>query len=293
MTDIIASLATIAGRYDALFCDLWGCLHNGHAPYPAAVAALQAFRRTGGRVVLLTNAPRPARFVIATLDRMGVPRDAWDLVVSSGDAAQYAMLHGAVGHRVWHLGPAKDDGFFTDYPPEFAGDHIERVALEEAEGIVCTGPFDELAEVPEDYRARLLHAREKGLKFLCANPDLVVDYGDRRIYCAGALAALYSDMGGESLYFGKPHPPIYDLARRELAALTGREPEAAGILAIGDGIGTDILGAAGEGIDALFVTGGLAAEEFGADFENPDPARLRAWLAARQMAPAYSIGRLR
>ena len=152
MTDIIASLATLAGRYDALFCDLWGCLHNGHAPYPAAVAALQAFRRTGGRVVLLTNAPRPARFVIATLDRMGVPRDAWDLVVSSGDAAQYAMLHGAVGHRVWHLGPAKDDGFFTDYPPEFAGDHIEKVSLEEAEGIVCTGPFDELAEVPERIR---------------------------------------------------------------------------------------------------------------------------------------------
>ncbi|MBS0565132.1 MAG: TIGR01459 family HAD-type hydrolase [Proteobacteria bacterium] len=293
MTEIIASLAGIAPRYHTLFCDLWGCLHNGKAPYPAAVAALRSFRARGGRVVLLTNAPRPARFVAATLDRMGVPRDAWDLVVSSGDAAQYAMLHGAVGHRVWHLGPAKDDGFFTDYPPEFAGDHIERVALDQAEGIVCTGPFDELAEVPEDYRDRLLAARDRGLKLLCANPDLVVDMGDRRIYCAGALAALYSEMGGESLYFGKPHAPIYDLARRELAALTGSEPDAAGILAIGDGIATDILGAASEGIDALFVTGGLAADQFGDDVENPSPARLAAWLAAQPAAPAHAIGRLR
>lgn len=293
MTQIVPSLATIANRYDALFCDLWGCLHNGHAPYPAAVAALRSFRAGGGRVVLLTNAPRPARFVIATLDRMGVPRDAWDLVVSSGDAAQFAMLHGAVGHRVWHLGPAKDDGFFTDYPPEFAGDHIERVDLHQAQGIVCTGPFDELTEVPEDYRDRLLDAKARGLKLLCANPDLVVDMGERRIYCAGALAALYTEIGGESLYFGKPHPPIYDLARRELAALTGSEPEAGRILAIGDGIATDVLGAAGQGIDALFVSGGLAARDLGPDPEHPAPAALDDWLARHQMSPAFTIGRLR
>lgn len=293
MTRIIASLSEISAGYQALFCDLWGCLHNGHAPWPAAVAALRQFRAGGGHVVLLTNAPRPARFVAAALDRMGVPRDAWDLIVSSGDAAQYAMLHGAVGHKIWHLGPAKDDGFFTDYPPEFAGDHIERVELDKAEGIVCTGPFDELTEVPEDYRDRLQGARDRGLKLLCANPDLVVDMGERRIYCAGALAELYTAMGGESLYFGKPHPPIYALARRELAALTGREPDAARILAIGDGIATDILGAASEGIDALFVTGGLAADQFGVDVENPAPARLAAWLATQPAAPAHAIGRLR
>lgn len=293
MTRIIANLSEVAESYDTLFCDLWGCLHNGHAPYAPAVAALRAFRAKGGRVVLLTNAPRPSKFVMASLDRMDVPRDAWDLIVSSGDAAQYAMLSGAVGARVWHLGPDKDDGFFNDLPQDAPASTITRVALEEAEGIVCTGPFDELTEVPEDYRARFLHAKARGLKLLCANPDLVVDYGDRRIYCAGALAALYSEMGGESLYFGKPHPPIYDLARRRLAALTGHQPDNGSILAIGDGIATDIQGAMGEGIDALFVTGGLTAEEFGPDVENPAPALLDRWLEDQQMSPAYAIGRLR
>lgn len=295
MTRLIQTLDEIAAGYEVLLCDLWGCLHNGRAPYPAAVAALERFRAAGGRIVLMTNAPRPSTFVEAQLDRMGVPRGAWDLVVSSGDAAQYAMLSGAVGTRVWHLGPQKDDGFFTDLPADAPATAaaIVRVALEEAEGIVCTGPFDERTEGPEDYRARFLHAKARGLKLLCANPDLVVDYGETRIHCAGALAALYESMGGESLYFGKPHPPIYDLARRRLAALTGTAPDSAAMLAVGDGIATDIRGALGEGIDALFVTGGLAAEAFGTDAENPDPGRLAAWLAAEQVTPAYAIGRLR
>ena len=293
MTQIIAALSDVASAYEALFCDLWGCLHNGQTPYPAAVAALQTYRAAGGRVVLLTNAPRPSQAVIATLDRMGVPRDAWDIVVSSGDAAQYAMLSGAVGARVWHLGPDKDDGFFTDLPGDLSGQTITRVPLEQAEGIVCTGPFDELTEQPDDYRDRFLYAKAKGLKLLCANPDLVVDMGDRRIHCAGALAAFYSDMGGESLYFGKPYPPIYDLARRRLAALTGASPDTGAILAVGDGIGTDIQGAIGEGIDALFVSGGLAAAEFGPDPERPASRHLEDWLNRQQMSPAFTIGRLR
>jgi len=292
MTRIVQSLAEISASYDALFCDLWGCLHNGVAPFPEAVAALQAFRAKGGKVVLLTNAPRPAKYVLATLDRMGVPKDAYDLVVSSGDAAQDAMFAGAVGSKVWQLGPEKDDGFFTEVPPEWQGQSaIERVPFEEAEGIVCTGPFDEINEVPEDYRPKFLMAKMRGLPMLCANPDIVVDLGDKRIYCAGALAALYEEMGGTALYFGKPHPPIYDLARRKLAAIG--LPEDAGILAIGDGINTDVLGAAGEGIDALFVTGGLAVDQFGPDHRNPSPELLSAWLSARQQDPAYTISTLR
>lgn len=290
MTDLIPALATLAPRYDAVFCDLWGCLHNGRAPFPAAVAALQSFRARGGTVVLLTNAPRPAPFVQAQLDRMGVPRDAWDLVVSSGDAAQEALFAGLVSRRVWHLGPPKDEGFFTP-PPHLADTPpIARVALKDAEGIVCTGPFDDLTETPEDYRARFLLAKTMGLKLLCANPDLVVDLGDRRIWCAGALAALYTDMGGTSHYFGKPWPPIYDLARRRLAD-AGRDCDR--ILAIGDGFGTDIAGGVGEGIDTLFVTGGLEADRFGPDPEAPDPARLTGWLAEQQLSPTFAIGRLR
>ncbi|OYX43339.1 MAG: HAD family hydrolase [Rhodobacterales bacterium 32-67-9] len=293
MTRIIQSLAEVSQGYDALYCDLWGCLHNGRAAYPAAVAALQGFRSGGGRVVLMTNAPRPNRFVAEQLSRLGVPGDAWDLIVSSGDAAQAGMFSGAVGRKVYHIGPEKDLGFFTDVPEDFAdAPPITRVPLEEAEGIVCTGPFDDLTETPADYRATLLYAKAKGLSLLCSNPDLIVDYGDKRIYCAGAIAALYDEMGGTSLYYGKPHPPIYDLARRRLAAI-GAEVGNDRILALGDGINTDILGGIGEGIDTLFVTGGLEAEAFGADVEAPDAARLEAWLDERQLSPTYSIGRLR
>ena len=289
MTQIISSLAEVALNYDVLFCDLWGCLHNGVEAYPAAVAALRDFRAGGGRVVLLTNAPRPWRYVVDQLDRMAVPRDAWDVVVSSGDAAQDAMFAGAVGRKVWAVMMAKDEGFFSDIPPEWQdAEPIQRVALDEAEGIVCTGLFDEVNETPEDYRAPLMLARERGLKLLCANPDVVVDLGETRLYCAGALAEFYESLGGTSLYFGKPHPPIYDRARRRLGL-----GDDARILAVGDGIATDIPGAAGEGIDALFVTGGLAFDQFGDDVENPLQEKLDEWLAMRGHAPRYSIGRLR
>lgn len=289
MTQIISSLAEVALNYDVLFCDLWGCLHNGVEAYPAAVAALRDFRAGGGRVVLLTNAPRPWRYVVDQLDRMAVPRDAWDVVVSSGDAAQDAMFAGAVGRKVWAVMMAKDEGFFSDIPPEWQdAEPIQRVALDEAEGIVCTGLFDEVNETPEDYRAPLMLARERGLKLLCANPDVVVDLGETRLYCAGALAEFYESLGGTSLYFGKPHPPIYDLARRRLGL-----GDDARILAVGDGIATDIPGAAGEGIDALFVSGGLAFDQFGDDVENPLQEKLDEWLAMRGHAPRYSIGRLR
>ena len=289
MTRIIQSLAQIGADYDVLFCDLWGCLHNGKQPYPAAVAALQAFRQGGGRVVLMTNAPRPNPYVIAQLDRMGVPRDAWDIVVSSGDAAQEAMFAGAVGRKVWHIGTEKDDGFFNDIPAEFAdAPPIRRVPLDQAEGIVATGPFDELTETPGDYHDRLMAARDRGLPMLCANPDVIVDMGETRIYCAGALAEYYEGLGGQALYFGKPHPPIYDRARR----LLDLGPEAR-ILAVGDGIFTDVKGALDQGIDALFVTGGLAADALGPDVENPDRGLLLDWLDRHALAPHYSIGRLR
>jgi HAD superfamily hydrolase (TIGR01459 family) len=294
MTEIIASLATVSARYDAVFCDLWGCLHNGRTPFPAAVSALQTFRASGGKVVLLTNAPRPNTYVEQQLGTLGVPRDTWDLIVSSGDAAQDAMFRGAVGTRVWHLGPPKDQGFFTNMPETARGTPpITLVPLQDAMGIVCTGPFDDLVDVPGDYRDRFLYARTKGLKLLCANPDLVVDLGDKRIYCAGALAALYTEMGGESLYYGKPHPPVYDLARRRLSGLTGQDADNARLLAIGDGIATDIQGGLGEGIDTLFVTGGLATDQFGPDSDNPDKDLLERWLAGQQLSPTFAIGKLR
>lgn len=287
MTRIIDNLAEIGGDYGVLFCDLWGCVHNGKIAYPAAISALQAYRAGGGKVALVTNAPRPRRLVADQIARLGVPKDAWDDIVTSGDAAQDAMFAGRVGRRVWHVGPDRDMGFFTETDhPEAAS--VIRVPLEEAEGIVVTGPYDDMTETPEDYRERLYVARERGLPLLCANPDLVVDYGEQRLYCAGALAQLYEEMGGEALYFGKPHAPIYDLARRRLGV--GTEVRA---LAIGDGIGTDILGAVNQGIDSLFVTGGLAAEHMGDDVERPEGQRMAQWLTEQRISPTYAIGRLR
>ena len=293
MTRILSRFSEINANYTLALVDIWGCVHNGHDVYPAAEAALRAFRDAGGCVVLVTNSPRPRDGVQAQLDQMGLSREAYDGIATSGDAAQAGMLMGAVGRRVWHLGPEKDDGFFTNLP-DWAADHppIERVPYDEAEGIVCTGPFNELDETPEDYRGRFLSAKVRGLKLLCANPDIVVDYGETRIYCAGALAQLYDQMGGESFYFGKPHPPIYDLARR-VAAETGLKISDDRTIAIGDGIQTDIKGGMVEGIDTLFITGGLASMEFGPDTQNPDPALLEAWLEQESMHPTYAMGRLR
>ena len=293
MTHIIRNLAEISGAYDALFVDLWGCVHNGITAYPDACAALIAYRQRGGTVILVTNSPRPRASVEKQLDGFKVPREAWDAIATSGDSARTAAFTGAVGARVHFIGsPDEKHTFLT--PPRIVTDPtpIEIVPLAEAEGIVCTGPVDATAD-PETWRPDLLLAKTRGLKLLCANPDIVVDRGENREWCAGAVARMYTEMGGESLYFGKPHPPIYDLARRRLAALE-RQVEDSRILAIGDGIATDVRGAMGEDIDSLFITGGLAASETrtgaGAD---PDAAALNAYLAVENSNPTYAIGFLR
>lgn len=291
MTEIIDRLDALSG-YTALYCDLWGCLHDGVRVFPAAVAALERFRAGGGTVVLLTNSPRPSGGVAQQLDALGAPRSAWDLVVSSGDAAQAALAAGQFGQRVYHIGPARDQSFFRY--PDGSPLPVTCVPLEEAEGIVCTGLFDDRTETPDDYRATILYGKTKGLKLLCANPDIVVDVGHLRIYCAGAIAAAYAAAGGRSYYFGKPHPPIYALAREKLAEAMGFAVPPDEILCIGDGIATDIAGAMGENLDGLFVTGGLAAGETGtADGAGPDPARLTAFLAEARLAPRYAIAALR
>ncbi|PYG30511.1 TIGR01459 family HAD-type hydrolase [Pelagimonas varians] len=290
MTQIISALSEISERYEALFVDLWGCVHNGMTAYPEAVAALQAYRAKGGIVVLVTNAPRSRSEVAKQLTRFNVPEDAYDDIATSGDSGRAAMFQGAVGSKVWFIGQPHDQPFFDPLALIENPIKIEQVALEEAEGIICCGPFDPLAD-PSDMRPQFLYAKQKGLKLLCANPDLVVDRGETREWCAGALAQLYTEMGGESLYFGKPHPPIYDLARRRLAALKPDIPDIA-ILAIGDGPHTDILGAMGEDIDSLFITGGLAKTETKTN-DDPEPAALTSYIAKENINPQFSIGMLR
>ena len=291
MTRIIPALSEISAQYDALFVDLWGCVHDGVTAYPEAIATLQAYRKSGGIVILVTNSPKPREGVAAQLGQFGVPVDAYDSIASSGDSARSAMFRGMVGEKVYFMGEwTRDSGFFD--PIEIINDpaQITRVPLQEAEGIVCCGPFDPMAD-PAVNRADFLYAKQKGMKLLCANPDIVVDRGEVREWCAGALAALYTEMGGESLYFGKPHPPIYDLARRRLNALANKV-DSSRILAIGDGIHTDIQGAQGEDIDSLFITGGLAASETKTK-DQPDADALEAFVTKQMITPTYAIGRLR
>lgn len=291
MTQIISALSDISDRYDALFVDLWGCVHNGVTAYPEAVAALAAYRERGGTVVLVTNSPKPRAGVTVQLGQFGVPPEAYDTIATSGDSARSAMYRGAVGEKVFFMGEwGRDEEFFHPLAVLDNPIDIQLVDLEEAEGIVCCGPFDPMAD-PEVNRAQFLYAKTKGMKLLCANPDIVVDRGEVREWCAGALARLYTEMGGESLYFGKPHPPIYDLARRRLAEL-GKDVPANAILAIGDGIHTDIAGAMGEDIDSLFISGGLAAADTKTT-HGPDPDALTAYLERENGNPTFTIGQLR
>ena len=290
MTQIITALADISKNYDALYVDLWGCLHDGVIAFPEAVTALQTFRKSGGIVVLLTNAPRHRASVQKQIEGMNVPADSWDTIASSGDSARASMFRGAVGEKLWYIGPDSDLTFFD--PISIVKDPvpISRVPLAQAEGIVCIGPFDPHAE-PDVMRPDFLLAKNKGLKLLCANPDLVVDRGGVREYCAGALAALYTEMGGEVVYVGKPFPAIYDLARRRLDAVKTGIPDSR-ILCIGDGIKTDIKGAMGEDLDALFISGGLAAEETKTT-EQPDKAALEAYLEKEMTTARFTMGQLR
>ena len=270
----IAGLQDLAGEYDSLLCDVWGVLHNGVAAFPAAVDALLTFRKNGGRVVLVTNAPRPAQPIRLQLKELGVPDGAYDALVTSGDVTR-AVIAARPGAKLLHIGHERDLSFYDDLDATL-------VEEDEAEMISCTGLFDDTTETPEDYRALLQRLVERRLPMVCANPDLVVERGDRLIYCAGALARLYHELGGEAILVGKPHAPIYAAAKRRVAELGGRR-----ILAVGDGLPTDIRGAVDNGIPVLFVTGGIHAADFG-PHSNPDGDRVVARLHAEGLsAVAY------
>jgi HAD superfamily hydrolase (TIGR01459 family) len=247
----------IASSYQALLCDIWGVLHNGVAAYDGIVETLTQYRAGGGRVLLLSNAPRPGAGIPAQLERMGIPREAYDDVLTSGDATHASITTGKFGQTFWHMGPERDWLLFDGLP-------LTQAEQSTAEFVLCTGLFDDDTETPDDYSELLTQLKERDLDLVCANPDIVVDRGERRVYCGGAIAAEYTKIGGRSHYFGKPHAPIYDLARAKLGDLSDAQ-----ILAVGDGLLTDIKGANDQGIDALFVTGGIAHERCGPTIADP------------------------
>lgn len=286
MTRILSRLAEISHDYDALFVDLWGCYHNGVRPYPAAVDALREYRQRGGRVILLTNAPRPAPYVKDFLDRMGAPADSYDGIMSSGGACQRAVASGAYGHAFHYVGPDRDQHMLADVGLE---DH----PVEEADALVCTGLEDDTVDPRVSHLDMVDAWLERNLPMLCANPDIVVDRGEQRLWCAGALARMYEQAGGKVIWFGKPHAPTYDQTFSLLNEVAGAEVGREKVLAIGDGINTDVKGGLGYGLDTVFITGGLAAAELGPDPDRPEPGKLDAFLAEAGLAPPFAMGRLR
>lgn len=275
--------STLAPHYDAVLSDVWGVVHNGVAATPAACEALIRFRAKGGTVVLITNAPRPGAVVTKFLDKLSVPREAYDGIVSSGDVTR-AVMAGRPGKNVFHLGPERD-------LPIFDGLGLTFVPLARADYVVCTGLRDDETETAESYRAELGEMRTRKLFMVCGNPDVVVERGDKLVYCAGAVADLYGELGGEVLYAGKPHAPIYQEALARIAKLRGTEPPRARVLAIGDSVRTDLTGANGMGIDCLFVTAGIHAEELGGR-DDLDVAALNEMFDTAGIAPKAVMKRL-
>lgn len=283
MPQSIASLEALTGGYRALLCDVWGVIHNGVSAFPEAAAALAAARDKGVAVILITNAPRPRDGVIAQLANLGVPETAWDRVVTSGDVTRDLIRSGP--RKVFHIGPERDYALYD-------GLDVELVEEFEASAVVCTGLFDDEIETPDDYAEMLRRLRARDLPFICANPDIVVERGHQLIWCAGALARDYGQLGGRTLVSGKPHRPIYEAALQAAGEVLGRVVAKAEALAIGDGMVTDVKGAADNGIDVLYVSGGIHARDYG-EPHDPDPARLAAFLDKHGYAPVATIPRLR
>lgn len=246
---LINSIAPLAAQTSAWLVDIWGVIHNGVRPFTDACAACTRYRAKGGIVVLVSNSPRPHDSVAAQLDSMGVPRDSWDAIVTSGDVAR-TLIGSYAGRPILHIGPQRDVA-------TFAGLDIIRALPEAAEAIVCTGLFDDEHETPDDYAATLELCRARGLPMICANPDIMVERGGRMIWCAGAIARAYEALGGQVEYAGKPYLPIYALTFETLEKLRPGGADKARLLAIGDGMHTDIEGAAAAGIPSVFVASGV------------------------------------
>ncbi|TMJ44776.1 MAG: TIGR01459 family HAD-type hydrolase [Alphaproteobacteria bacterium] len=269
--------ATLARGYDVALCDVWGVVHNGAAATSEACDALGRFRKQGGTVVLITNAPRPGEIVArTTLDRLGVPRAAYDGIVSSGDVTR-ALIAARAGAPVFHIGPERDLGLFDGLDAPLA-------PLEDADYTVCSGLIDDTVETPQDYQDLIARMRARSLAMICANPDVVVERGDQLVYCAGAIADLYAAAGGDVVFAGKPYRPIYEQALALAEATRGKRAEHHRVLAIGDSVRTDVKGAAAFGIDCLFVIAGIHAEELGGR-TDPDAAALAGIFAAAGVIP--------
>jgi len=259
-------LSDLVDGVEVILSDIWGVVHNGLESFPEACEALHTYRQRGGTVILITNAPRPADSVQRQLRKLGVADETYDAIVSSGDLTRNFVADHP-GKKIFWIGPERDSSIHRGLDAVLA-------PLEQADYIICTGLFDDETESAEDYRGMMLQARDHKLPLICANPDIVVERGDRLIYCAGAIAELYRELGGEAIFYGKPHRPIYERAMALAAERRGRPTSLDRVLAIGDSVRTDLTGALGFGIDCLFLTRGIHSEEF-EGIDQLDPASVK------------------
>ena len=281
MADRIQNLSAITAGYQLVLSDVWGVLHNGVDAFPAACVALADARKAGVTVVLITNSPRPAPGVIEQLRVLGVPDEAYDRIVTSGDVTRRLIAEGP--NRVFLLGPERD-------MPLLEGLDVTVTGEESAEAIVCTGFFDDEKEVPEDYHDMLSRFVARGAPLICANPDLVVERGHRIIPCAGAVAAYYEQLGGSTRIAGKPHRLIYEAALAAAREVRG-EIDMARVIAVGDGMPTDVKGALSYGLDLLYISGGIHAAEYTVNGKT-DEAILNAYLKREGATPKWWMPRL-
>jgi HAD superfamily hydrolase (TIGR01459 family) len=281
---VLDGFAEWSRRYDVVLCDIWGVLHDGRVAHPGAADALTRYRERGGTVVLVSNAPRPGPSVAGMLDEFRIPRTTWDGIVTSGDVTR-SLLEEHRDRPYYWLGPARDAGLFE-------GLGVRQVALEEAELVVCTGLFHDERETPDDYRDLLDQARARKLPMICANPDLIVERGDELVYCAGAVAELYAELGGEVIMAGKPFPAIYAAAIAVAEAIRRSVVEPGHIVAIGDALRTDIAGAVQLGCASLFVARGIHTRDLGLAENKVAVADLHRLLSGQPLVPTASIDKL-
>jgi HAD superfamily hydrolase (TIGR01459 family) len=276
----LAGYSEIAGQFDLCLCDVWGVVHNGVAVFASAVEALVAMRARGTTVVLVTNAPRPNAQIEAQLAGLGVPRDAWDAIVTSGDVCR-ALIGARAGRPVFRIGPDRD-------LPLIAGLDAPETGPEEADYVLCTGLFDDENETAETYAGLLAGFAARGLDLICANPDLVVERGGRIVPCAGSVALAYEEIGGTAIYAGKPHRPIYEAALALAEAKRGAPVARDRICAIGDAIRTDIAGADAFGATGIMVLAGIHAQ----DLMEASWDERHGWFGRQTHRPAYALPHL-
>ena len=255
MTNVIKTFSEISDKYTAVICDLWGCLHNGVESFPEALRALEDFKASNGKVVLVTNAPRPIANVEHQIASLGIKETHYDMLLTSGElTSNYIDKISENQLSIFHIGGKRHHSIYKDMI------HEKKISIEveniaHSDLIVCTEPFNPSKDQLSDYDNTLKAGIDKDLTLLCANPDLVVDVGDKREMCAGSLALMYKEMGGNVIYFGKPHKNIYQEVYSFLNKVCDSKVKS--ILCIGDGLTTDIRGANNEKLDSLLVVGGL------------------------------------